>query len=81
MLLKAFAWQSNNMHLVNKGADPVHRRLDFLDEAVGNGSRLHLPSMYRRRFPNPEVYFAVTASYSCAMSSDRHMEMCFSLLR
>lgn len=47
--LNAFAWQSNNMHLVNKGTDPVYHRLDFLDKAVRNVSPPHvsLTSIYR----------------------------------
>lgn len=32
MLLKAFAWQSNIVQLGNKGIDPVHHRLYFLDK-------------------------------------------------
>lgn len=34
------------MHLVNKGIDPVHLRLDFLDKAVENGSLYHIVSIY-----------------------------------
>lgn len=50
MLLKAFAWQSNIAHLGNKGIDPVHRRLDFLDRAVGTASLRHLRSIHGRRY-------------------------------
>lgn len=50
VLLKAFAWQSNIVHLENKGIDPVHRRLDFLDKAVGKASPRHLRSIHSRRY-------------------------------
>lgn len=44
------------MDFVNKGTDPVHRRLDFLDKAVGNGSLHHFASCI-------EVPFAITVYF------------------
>lgn len=50
VLLKAFAWQSDIVLLGNKGIDPVHRRLDFLDKAVGEAFARHLRSIHSRRY-------------------------------
>lgn len=50
VLLKAFAWQSNIVRLGNKGIDPVHRRLDFLDKAAGKATARHHCSIRSRRY-------------------------------
>lgn len=50
------------MHLVNKENDPVHRRLDFLDKAVGSRSLCHHIDI-QTLFPQREVYFAIIVCF------------------
>lgn len=59
------------MHLVYKGTDPVHCRLDFLNKAVGNGSLCHHTLTYRHLHTCTNIALSLSLLCNCLSSSVR----------